>query len=332
MNQERLDLGARLVAGLRAALGGEDASFATMYLRAGILMLCMMLVCIAAMAFVSLNAGSSTVSVVRVTEDQCARARVADARILMLGNSLITIADTDTKLEALSERAHPDWDDVFVVRAAYPSYRLHQHYADVMAAKAGEPLSGHALLDLQERCGIPWDTVVLHAQSQVPGFEPEHVERKQAVAASRGLVAEIREAGAEPMLMMTWGYWNGDATNAYLYPTFAEMSVKLEQGYREMAAAPSRSVRIAPVGLAFRQVHDAMADKGMDPKAKGSLFRELYLGPSHPSELGGYLSAATIARTIVGRPIADAQWAPEGIDAKVARRLREAADEVAQLP
>ena len=180
--------------------------------------------------------------------------------------------------------------------------------------------------------GTAWDVVVLQDQSQIPGFPRNETLWNASKEAAVGLAERVGDEGAAVMLMMTWGRWDGDNTNAALYPDFSSMNDRLLDGYADFAtnmssAHPGVDVHIAPVGLAFAVVHDAIEDAGDDPLASDSPFTELYAADgSHPSLAGSYLAACTLAASITGaNPVG---WAaPSGLNASMTLLLQEAAAE-----
>jgi hypothetical protein len=95
-------------------------------------------------------------------------------------------------------------------------------------------------------------------------------------------------AGARTILFETWArrsgnavYRHGDATSP------AEMQARIDQTYR--AIADGTGATIAPVGDTFRQVASILPE--------GDLYGR---DGSHPSELGTFVAAATLATRIAG--------------------------------
>ena len=180
--------------------------------------------------------------------------------------------------------------------------------------------------------GSTWDLLVLQDQSQVPGFPRSEAMWNASKDAAVGLAERAAEEGAAVMLMMTWGRWDGDSMNAAMYPDFSTMNDRLLSGYLDYssnmtAAHPGVDVHVAPVGLAFAVVHDAIVDAGDDPLANTSAFTNLYSADgSHPSLAGSYLAACTLAASITGAdPVG---WpAPAGVNASTALLLQQAAAE-----
>ena len=129
-----------------------------------------------------------------------------------------------------------------------------------------------------------WDVVVLQEQSQLPSFPPSQVQTDVYPWADT-LVRLIRLADecTSPLLFMTWGRKNGDASNCASWPpvcTFLGMQERLRFSYLEMSQMFSSPV--SPVGAAFKQLRSSWP--GI----------ELYSpDESHPSLAGSYLAACT---------------------------------------
>lgn len=162
-----------------------------------------------------------------------------------------------------------------------------------MVATGGQRLVGHAADDaLTGVFGEGWDVVVLQEQSQILGFPASQPERQASIEAARTLAG--RADPARIVLFVTWGRERGDARNPQLFPDFATMQDRLNEGYlavRDALMADGRDVEIAPVGPAFRLV------QGADPNR----FAELYSDDgSHPSPLGSSLAALVLNRVIFG--------------------------------
>lgn len=182
---------------------------------------------------------------------------------------------------------------------------------DVSAhAPGGRQLVQHAADALTEGTTVQqllhddrgWDVVVLQEQSQIPGFPAGDATQEASIAAVRDtLVPLIDAAGARLVMLLTWGYRDGDERNPELYPDYPTMQSRLVAGmdrYEAAAtAASSRVVTVAPAGLAFAALHDASPGVG-----GGERFRSLYdEDGSHPSPRGSYLAAATVLHTLLGQ-------------------------------
>lgn len=170
-----------------------------------------------------------------------------------------------------------------------------------------------------------WTVAVLQEQSQIPGFPMS----SSAFVASRTAAAELAALGAargaRVVLYQTWGRRDGDDTNPALYPDFTAMQDRLSAGYAALASAArdaGADVRVAPVGEAFRAIHDAEATP-LDP---ASLFSRLYgADGSHPSLAGSYLAACVIAAVANDIDPEEITFVPSDLDASDAAALRAAA-------
>lgn len=241
------------------------------------------------------------------------RARV---RVLFIGNSLTSTNDLPAAVAALARSHVQAWEDIQVEAVAPGGKLLTGHLEDLR--KTGTPLAGLLAPASQ------WDFVVLQEQSQVPGLDPADPYRQASISAAVDLAAAARDAGATPVLYMTWGFWSGDASNADLFPDFPSMSARIEQGYVAMAQAIQPPPRVAPVGLAFRA---AYADTP-DALAAASPFRRLYQDDRHPTPLGTFLASAVIVGTLSGERVSDADYRPAGVSGQDAARALRWADEV----
>lgn len=156
----------------------------------------------------------------------------------------------------------------------------------------------------------PWDFVVLQEQSQLPAL-PGRRNRMFHDAVDT-LVEKVREAGAEPVLYMTWGRRDWDKANRELLPDFETMQQKLSDAYRQ-AAARNRA-HLAPVGEAWRKVRAADAMLG----------RALYQDDgSHPSDAGAFVTACVFYRVLFSDSL-DGVSVPEGLDDREATLIKDA--------
>ena len=174
-----------------------------------------------------------------------------------------------------------------------------------------------------------WSWVFLQEQSQIPGF-PEHNSYVQgSLSAASGLTDYATARDAQAVFLMTWGRRDGDSQNSERYPDFTTMQDRLAEGYLryvETNSTPERPVWIAPAGLAWQHIHDALLADGQDPLDDGSLFTTLYASDgSHPSVAGNHLNAAVIYATLTGlSPVGLTD--PSGqLDAETTAALQEAA-------
>ena len=151
--------------------------------------------------------------------------------------------------------------------------------------------------------GSSWDYVVLQDQSQVPTFPTTNGVWQDSKNASVSLSHAIEDEGGETVLFMTWGYRDGDSLNSF-NNNFTTMQERLLEGYTRYAeniSAAGNAVWMAPVGLAYKTVHDNVLSGGVDPTTSGNLFYDLYSSDgSHPSLSGSYLAACVFHSTTTG--------------------------------
>ncbi len=252
--------------------------------------------------------------------------RPADVRMLFIGNSFIHYNDLDQMVARLAQEVKPEWETVLSVRVAPGGYRLIQHLADALD-ETNNPILRQLLLS-----GPPearqWDLVVLQGQSRIPGLSSDHPETQAFRQAVAGLHALAGNAGAATMLYLTWGYPEGDTMpeNTALYPDYTTMQNRLTFGYFSTAEAASISgnlAYVAPVGLAFQAIYDALEN----PLEANSRFRQLYDADNiHPSLAGSYLAASVITAAYTGRRVAGVSYVPDRLNQSYAAYLRQIAD------
>ncbi len=239
-------------------------------------------------------------------------------QLLVLGNSYTAGNDLAGVVQSMLESTGLD---VRVERNTPGGYRLPQHLADVDGANG-------QVAEWMTPGNVDWSYVILQDQSQVPGFfetTPAWVESRDATVALHERVGAV---GAETVLFLTWGRRLGDSTNPQVFPDFSTMQDRLTDGYltfAEAAAAEERPVYIAPVGEAWRIVHDDIVAGGGDPTADDTLFSRLYTGDgSHPSQHGTVLAGFVFAAALVGLD-PDTVTEPFGLDPADLATLRDAA-------
>ncbi len=242
--------------------------------------------------------------------------------LLFLGNSYTFQNELDVvTADVLTAGVHPEATATRLAEGGY-TWSLHRDQCETADSAWDE-----ALVDP----GHPWGWVILQEQSQIPGFphtEPDWTESADAGAALNAYAAAL---GSETVLLMTWGRRLGDETNPSLYPDFLTMQDALTDGYltyRDRFATEARPVWVAPAGLAFQAVYEAVAADGLTPEDDGTLFSILYQEDgSHPAPAGTWLTAWVIYATLTGEsPIG--LPLPSQIPAEDATRLQEIADEV----
>jgi hypothetical protein len=212
-------------------------------------------------------------------------------RILFIGNSYTHCNDMPGMITALAESTDRkvEWGML-----APGGWTLEQHH-----------FNHHTKSKIEQG---EWHTVVMQEQSTRPVQEPEAM-----IAAGKKLAVWIREAGASPVLYMTWSRTH-----------LPETQNQLIASYRELGKAIDAAV--APAGIAW---HKALA---VDPEL--SLYVE---DGSHPSFLGSYLSACVLCSTILGiSPVGLTRSLPResgvtaAIDCQAANVLQTAAWEAVQ--
>jgi hypothetical protein len=131
---------------------------------------------------------------------------------------------------------------------------------------------------------VRWDVVVLQEQSRIPSLSVS-VRYREMVPAALTLETKIRDAGAEPLLFMTWGYKSGDGSG----DTYSAMQARIAAGYEDLAE--QLHARVAPVGIAWE--HALQREPGL----------QLWAGDGrHPSLAGSYLAACVFYGELTGRP------------------------------
>lgn len=252
-------------------------------------------------------------------------ALVPSPTLLLVGNSYTERNDLGALVAAAFDRDVPAWDGGAAVSVTAGGKALPEHLADADGSLGDTPLRRALVTE-----PAPWRLVTLQDQSQIPGFpqtDPEWLASRDAVVALDALVAAT---GADTMLLLTWGRRSGDAQNPDRYPDFSTMQDRLGEGYAAYAAAATtadRAPAIAPIGEAFRVIHDGLVAQGLDPVAPGTPFWELYSDDgSHPSVAGTALASMVLLGAWTGRR---ASVSPDlellGLDTERQTELAEAA-------
>ena len=210
---------------------------------------------------------------------------------LMMGNSYTNANSLDTLVEGVATAAGYN---ASVDALTGGGMKLPAHWQNVDTA-------GHQWNTTLRNSA--WDYVVLQDQSQVPTFPTSNSVWQDSKNASVNLSNAIASEGAETVLFMTWGYRSGDSLNSF-NNNFTNMQARLSEGYTRYAeniSSTGNDVWIAPVGLAYKTVHDGVVAEGDDPTASGNLFYDLYTSDgSHPSLSGSYLAACVLHSTMTG--------------------------------
>ncbi len=254
----------------------------------------------------------------------------ADVNLLFIGNSHTYFNELDQMVANLVQSLDSE-QKVLAVRYAPSGYTFGNHQADYNT-------EGTAIRNwlLTRPDGTPdWDLVVLQPQSQITGFAPsqrKNLEQKQSAFV---LHQQITTLGAQTMLLMTWGYAEGDPGNPNIYPDFLAMQDRLNQGFLTLRSvlAEIEEPLMAPVGPAFEIVYDDLQKQRQDPLAENSRFRQLYAPDNyHPSLAGSYLAASTVTSAFTDRSVEEASWVPDGLDPEWAAYLRQVADRAVNQP
>lgn len=237
--------------------------------------------------------------------------------VLMYGNSYTSSNNLGSVLDAVIDA---DGTNGSVTPLTGGGMRLPQHWQNLNT-------SNHQWNTTLRSGG--WDYAVLQDQSQVPSFPTTEPMWLASRNASVNLSTEIEAEGGETVLFMTWGYRDGDSMNSF-NNNFSTMQQRLLEGYTRYAeniSAAGNSVWIAPVGLAFKTVHDSVVANGDDPTASGNLFYDLYATDgSHPSLAGTYLAACVMHSSLTGHACSGSTDSVN-LDATTKLALQEAADD-----
>ena len=218
---------------------------------------------------------------------------VSVSDVLTFGNSYTSANSLSSMLEELLRSANsPSNTSDFTTGG----WTIADHWDDVNTSGSSQNLSLAS--------GV-WDTVIVQDQSQIPGFYRTNSDWLASKNGSIHLADRIDSEGAAMMLMMTWGRRNGDAMNPTLYPNYTVMQDRLEDGYIDyrdnISLSTSAEIYIAPVGLAFKHIHDSIVASGGNPLSPTSTFYGLYSSDgSHPSTSGSYLAACVLFAALTG--------------------------------
>ncbi len=199
-------------------------------------------------------------------EDCChtSQARGAVLRVFFIGNSYTFVNDLPA---------------VFARLACAEGYVVETG----MEAQGGSTLENHVSSPetIDKIQNGNWNWVVLQEQSEVPAVPASRIQ--VMYPAVRKLINVINKAGAKPLLFLTWGHKDGDAT--FGIPNYPAMQAGLDQGY--YGIANEQGVKVAPVG-------DAWA-KATSQDSPFNLWQD---DGSHPNESGTYLAACVFYAVI----------------------------------
>lgn len=213
-------------------------------------------------------------------------------RILFIGNSYTLTNDLPGMFTKL---ACSGGHQVEIGLSAEGGWTLAQHAA---SPQTREKLKEHK-----------WDFVVLQEQSEIPSIQNDRYQTMYP--AVRQLVGDVKTAGAQPLLFLTWGHRNG--LPQYGMPTFSDMQAQLSVGY--WGIAQELKVPVIPVGTAWLKASTQPTPLDLWQK-----------DGSHPNEQGTYLAACVFYAAIFHQsPQGLGYWA--GVDQKTAQILQSLAAE-----
>ena len=211
--------------------------------------------------------------------------------VLMLGNSYTSQNNLASKLDNILSEVEGDAE---VSALTSGGLKLYEH--EDRARESGN--QWNIALDQSN------DFVILQDQSQVPSFPTNSQNWQDSRDAAIYLNQRALDSGGSTILFMTWGYKDGDLNNQWRSPDYPSMQLHLQQGYEmylENISTQTEPAFIAPVGLAYKHLYDAVADTGVDPSVGSTAFSTLYSSDgSHPSIDGTYLSACVFTAVITG--------------------------------
>lgn len=214
------------------------------------------------------------------------RAQQAPPRILFVGNSLTFWNDgLWVHLERLAASGKPP-TAVATGRSVVPGAFLKSLWTRSDARRA--------------IAAGPWDVVVL--QEDLPETNVEDFREH-----ARLFVAEVRKAGARPVLLMAW---------AYERLGWITMD-GIASAHR--AAAAELKVDVAPVGLAWQRASERRPDLNLYAPDR-----------EHPSIHGTYLATAVVYATVFERNPSGFSYMPAGIAANDAPFLQNVAWETVE--
>lgn len=209
-------------------------------------------------------------------------------RVLFVGNSYTTTNDLPGMVRELASAAGEDIEAGVVAPGGW-WWRDHASSSETLGAiRSGE-----------------WDFVVLQEQSMVTSLS-DMAELESSPAAEE-LVFSAINAGAQPLLYMTWGHRDGNGE--VNHPSYESMQVAIAGTYSGIGR--ELGIEVAPVGAAWWMARSERPDIPLyQPDG------------SHPSSSGSYLAAAVIAASILDLDPRDMDQAL-GLDVGAAEALRE---------
>ena len=218
-----------------------------------------------------------------------ADAQPASTRVLFIGNSLTFWNDGIwTHFERMAAGAQPPNGAVTTGRSVFPGAFFKSLW------ERREPRDA-----IRTR---HYDVVVL--QEDLPETRVEDFREH-----ARRFVAEVRQAGARPVLLMAWAY-----------PRLGWITMsEIARAHREAAA--ELKVDVAPVGLAWERARQQRSSINLYAPDR-----------EHPSLPGTYLTTAVVYATIFGKDPSPLSYVPRGIASDDAAFLRRVAWETVQAP
>jgi hypothetical protein len=159
-----------------------------------------------------------------------------------------------------------------------------------------------------------WTHVVLQEQSQTPSLGGTH--EMSFHDSVKKLSALIKEAGARPVLYMSWGRRDGDKANATLNPDYETMQKRLTAAYTK--AAKDNDCLLVPVGEVWASVRKA------DPELGKALYAK---DGSHPADKGAFLISCVFMNVLLDVPV-DQLRPGKGINEKEAATILNAVKEL----
>ena len=170
--------------------------------------------------------------------------------ILMLGNSYTAGNSLAVRLDTILTDSG---EDAQVTSLTSGGLKLSEH-----AERADTP--GHSWnTTLRQQ----YDYVILQDQSQVPGLSIDTDYWQDSLEGLIYLNQRIGSEGGDTILFMTWAWMDG----SWMHPDYTSMQQGVARGYEmyhENITTVNRPTYIAPVGLAFMHIHEAVEESGQN--------------------------------------------------------------------
>ena len=220
-------------------------------------------------------------------------------RVLFIGNSYTYVNDLPNMFANLARAGGHKTE---VGMSAQGGWMLSDH------VKSSETIS---MIDLNK-----WSFVVLQEQSEVPSIQSSRTQ--EMYPAARVLVDDVRQAGAVPILFITWAHRDGLPANGM--PDYASMQAQINNGY--LITAQALNSPVAPVGVAWQDVRDQYPqinlwqDDGSHPTPEGTylaacvfyadIFRQSAEGLSYQANLP--TDTAQALQKVAADTVFNGQW------------------------